>query len=493
MRQINDDFVIHDKYRFELKFDYNFTYSKKNKPYQIDTYFFIPASLDINEETFTKSEFYNNLQNYIRLNTPQYNLQSILNKSTGPLSLLLKSINLIQSEKNIKNNLRCAYNLKMFTAIVKDSIKNSFETIQKKIKSKKDTKTEIDNFIKYIPLISNTFKKLKKNIKNIPLIEKISLSALYQSTDEFLSLFIEKTSYEIIQLLQKYKKFPTSIKPLKKIAYKELTYRDKAHYNSVPLLKGTNKDFLYRFSVLKKIVSSVLFLSIKRINRAKRVEQIWFGIAAGLAMVFSTLITLFASWKYGNFTSSFFLLIILAYILKDRIKDLMKFYFTHSFMQSIYDNEIKIFGPLNRLKMGVLKEAIFFIGQEKIEQNITEMRNRDTLLNNSELKESVILYRKKVKLFPKQLNKVYYKGNSIHDITRLNVNPFLLKMDNPYKNIFTLNNDKITKLKAARTYHINIIIKLKTETEIIYKRFRLILSRNGIVKIEKIKSKLSKF
>jgi len=491
MRQINDDFVIHDKYRFELKFDYNFTYSKKNKPYQIETYFFIPASLDINEETFTKSEFYNNLQNYIRLNTPQYNLQSILNKSKGPLSLLLQSITLLQSEKTLKNNLRCTYNLKMFTAIVRDSIKNSFETIQKKIKSKKDAKIEIDNFIKYVPLISNTFKKLKKNIKNIPSIEKISLPTLYQSADEFLSLFIEKSSYETIQLFQKHKKFPKIIKHLKKMAYNELSYRKKVHYRSIPLRKDTNKDFLYRFSVLKKIVSSVLFLSIKRINRAKRVEQIWFGIAAGLAMGFSTLITLFARWKYGNFTSSFFLLLILAYILKDRIKDLMKFYFTHSFMQSIYDNEIKIFGPLNRLKIGILKESIFFIDSETIEQNIRKMRNRDALLNNSELKESVILYKKKVKLFPKQLNKIYYKGKAIHDITRVNVNPFLLKMDNPYKNIFTLKKNKITKLKATRTYHINIIIKLKREKEIIYKRFRLILSRNGIIKIEKIKTQLS--
>jgi len=491
MRQINDDFVIHDKYRFELKFDYNFDSSKKNKPYQIETYFFIPTSLDINEDTLTKSEFYNNLQNYIRLNTPQYSLQSILNKSRGPFNLLLKSIKIVQTEHTLKNYLRCTYNLKMFTAIVRDSIKNSFETIQKKIKSKKDAKLEVDNFIKYVPLISSTFKKLKKNIKNIPPIEKISLPALYQSTDEFLSLFIEESSYNMIQFFQKHKKFPTIIKHLKKIAYDELTYREKAHYPSIPLRKDSNKEFLYRFSVLKKIVSSVLFLSIKRINRAKRVEQIWFGIAAGLAMTFSTLITLLARWKYGNFTSSFFLLLVLAYILKDRIKDLMKFYFTHSFMQSIYDNEIKIFGPLNRLKIGVLKESIFFIDPDSIDENITKMRNRDALLNNAELKESVILYRKKVKLFPKQLNKIYYKGNAIHDITRVNVNPFLLKMDNPYKNIFTLKKNKITKLKAMRSYHINIIIKLKREKEIIYKRFRLILNRNGIIKIEKIKTQLS--
>ena len=74
-------------------------------------------------------------------------------------------------------------------------------------------------------------------------------------------------------------------------------------------IKGDNKVFLYRFSLLKKIVSSVLFLSVKRINRAKRIEQIWFGLAAGLAMTVSTIITLIARWKYGAFTSSFFLVI----------------------------------------------------------------------------------------------------------------------------------------------------------------------------------------
>ena len=44
-------------------------------------------------------------------------------------------------------------------------------------------------------------------------------------------------------------------------------------------------------------------------------------------MIFATSIGLFAQKKYGNFTSTFFATLVIAYIIKDRIKETLKSYF----------------------------------------------------------------------------------------------------------------------------------------------------------------------
>ncbi len=52
---------IHDRLRFETKSDYPFVEGEKKSQYSIEAYFFIPASLQLNANSYPIDNFYANI------------------------------------------------------------------------------------------------------------------------------------------------------------------------------------------------------------------------------------------------------------------------------------------------------------------------------------------------------------------------------------------------------------------------------------------------
>ena len=86
----------HDLYNFETKIDYFSEKTKKQQTsYLLDTYFFIPQSLQINNSTYSKEQFFSDINNRIRFkinyrfwNFPQSGHLIQLSPSIGIMSLL---------------------------------------------------------------------------------------------------------------------------------------------------------------------------------------------------------------------------------------------------------------------------------------------------------------------------------------------------------------------------------------------------------------------
>ena len=62
---------MHDKYQVEVKFTYPVDTSHEMLDYKVETYMFIPNNLCINKSTYSKEEFYSDIQKYIRFKTPE--------------------------------------------------------------------------------------------------------------------------------------------------------------------------------------------------------------------------------------------------------------------------------------------------------------------------------------------------------------------------------------------------------------------------------------
>jgi hypothetical protein len=77
LKRIQQAVKPHDKYQIEIKLDYSLDEGKKTT-YQVSTYIFIPPSLGINKNTYSKEDFYRDIQNYIRLKTPTLILREFI-------------------------------------------------------------------------------------------------------------------------------------------------------------------------------------------------------------------------------------------------------------------------------------------------------------------------------------------------------------------------------------------------------------------------------
>ncbi|MDH3321906.1 MAG: hypothetical protein OEM04_02895, partial [Flavobacteriaceae bacterium] len=76
--------------------------------------------------------------------------------------------------------------------------------------------------------------------------------------------------------------------------------------------------------------------------------------------------------------------------------------------------------------------------------------------------------------------------NGLTDVTRLNFHRFIQYMDDPKKDYILIKKGEVYNKVANKIYHINIIQKYYTEEGVEFSRYRVILNRNGIKRIEKV-------
>src|SRR5262249_54960013 len=93
---------------------------------------------------------------------------------------------------------------------------------------------------------------------------------------------------------------------------------------SVPGSAESAEYLLYRTKTLEKFVRSVLFLEIARGVDGVQIAETVAAIAAGVAMLLSTMIAAFAQRFYRVDTMPFVVIVVVAYMLKDRVKEWIK-------------------------------------------------------------------------------------------------------------------------------------------------------------------------
>ena len=173
-------------------------------------------------------------------------------------------------------------------------------------------------------------------------------------------------------------------------------------------------------------------------------------------------------------------------MLKDRIKDFMRYIFAHKQKTRYFDNKTII--SIGDIKLGWSRESVDFIAADKIPKEVIDIRNRTPLidLENKYNNENVILYRKMI-----QLNKSIlddnntYSTSGINEIVRLNLAHIVQKMDNPKETYNIVSKDgNIEQIEADKIYYINYILNIEHNTQNKFKRYRIVCTRDGIIDIE---------
>lgn len=182
----------------------------------------------------------------------------------------------------------------------------------------------------------------------------------------------------------------------------------------------------------------------------------------------------------------FFVALVVSYMLKDRIKELSRYYFAHKLGNRYFDHKTSI--SLKNNDIGWSKEGMDFISESKVPEEVLRFRSRSAILeaDNRNNKERIILYRKLVQLNRESLDRCGdYFFSGINDIIRLNVNGMIQKMNDPEFLLHHVDKNKTyTVIQGEKIYYLNLIMQLKSEESIIYHRYRIAFNRNGISDLE---------
>ena len=483
---IVENVKIHNRYSLEIKLGFTARKKIKVSEFAVNTWIFVPNSLDVNPSTYEKIDFYRDLKSNIRLITPVFLMRDITGKETSPLSMLETAFLKVSSSPTRSRITHYEHHIKMFLSIVKSSLRDETAHISKNMDFS-DKIFLVNEYIENVNRILNGYRELFRII-NVPTVNTTTMN-YYRFGDEFLSNITEQHTFKIIGSLQteQNEAFDPSIANLFSLITNEIQYRkEKGFLTIVKDAPDNTREVVHRLNLLKKYAENVLFLSTRKKRDGLIQEQFFLSLAAGISMIFATTIAFSFQLKYGNFTMPFFVALVVSYMLKDRIKELSRFYFAAKLGRRYFDHKTKM--SLNNNEIGWSKEAMDYISESKVPPEVLRFRDRSAILeaDNRNDDEKIILYRKLIQLNRLNLDKVSeYFSTGINDIIRFNVSNFMNKMDNPEVPLFHLDNrNSYSVINGEKIYFLNLIMQFKNEDLVFYRRYRLVVNREGIKYIE---------
>jgi hypothetical protein len=485
---------VHDRYQLELKLGYPLRPDRATR-YRIDTYIFAPHSLGVNSGSYPPEEFYRDIQHYVRMKTPLFRLQEVLDSPRSPLVqvealLKMRGNGFPSREEELLHD-----QLRVLRAVIKSAMQEHLSPIGRppgQITHETEAFFEaiVTSAIDAIDQFEQRFRALEPSLA-APDAEP-SLRRTFMLTDEAISVLVEDLLLRVHQLTSCWLSPPTLYLWQKRLAARiraEIDYRKAVGYPSV-LTPKTRESYLRRISALKKFTSSVLWLSTQIKREGAMLQHVLYAFAAGVSMVFATLVAFYAQATYGELTMPVFIALVVGYMFKDRIKESGKAISSQLLNRRLYDYRTIIETQDGRRRLGYVREKVAYVSHDKMPNLVKAAREagaQDDLASVSGF-ESVLLYAKDVVLQKDAFAYLSRSGldiSAINDIMRFDVRPFLRKMDEPYEERLMLKGETVQKVRCHRTYHLNLVSVFTGEDgRTTCERTLVILDRKGIQRIE---------
>ena len=508
----------------------------QDQTFEVELYFFIPPTMRITSETYSKEDFFNDIIHTLRLKQPKLGYKAFIgdkpSKKGSPLEeidKILKKLNNSSSPHLIQRGVDCT---RVFACSFSGYLKSKIDKKVKKIKSckserefavEKNSKIQAliesceNLFTKNSTLIeqwhlhvdkARLLSKKNKNIQNLYLEMKLAEEYCHYRLKEALSRLLYAIKENDDASLK-----PFYIQMKKRVSVWLRWQRIKTsdlellHINENSS-RVDKEDFIYRLSVLKKRLWQVLYLKLQTRRSFKMRKQFARMTAAGFAALWWLFADIFIRIKLSNsgnmnfdFNSllgvSGFAIIfafVFSYILKDRIKDLGGVRINKGVFKNNPDyNEFIWWTDSNASNhiLGTLKEWVRFIKKEtEVSDEIKNLR-KDWIKNDLYIQDQIICYRKEVNMRAKNFSTIPFVPSAIHEIMRIDISKYTSKLDSPVSNFLILQNSgDVSSMLLPKTYHLDLILKYSYKDSqgrsknSSYKFVRVILDKEGIVRVE---------
>ncbi len=487
------DIHLRDKWQIELKSEFAPLSDKLTNTFTQEFYLFIPNSLHINEETYSKEQFYLDRTLLIRYKTPEFSLHELCDPQNS-YSPLTKLHHLLKCEKTFEIFSKIEDELKLLGNIFRSAVREDVKAIINNARSNLSIEENTQKLCQDIESFRKDFILRENAFLNDWNVEHINHCFFY--IDEFISTSI---NYYLTGLLSEIRiRLPDVSKqttdPVCLILETERQHRKK-HLQEPSITDEdsiSNEYILYRNSLLNKYILDTLLLKTSGGTIKNRFRNLIGSLSAGIAMLFFFVLYVFQGQVFIINSLPFILLTVILYILKDRIKEWLKASSYKQFSRWFYDYSTDILSADDSTRLGKLNESISFINEDEISEDIEQIRNREfhNVLEKIKRPEQVIYYKKELTIYNKKVKEDSRK-QAINLIFRFNINRFLNKADNPTHDYLKIDPEsfKFIRAKLPKVYHINIILKLsyfdKNRRQVVeLKKFRLVIDKNGIKRIE---------
>ncbi|HRJ44019.1 MAG TPA: hypothetical protein PL105_19170 [Caldilineaceae bacterium] len=490
--------LAHDRFQVELRHSYRLQPDRKSQ-YRITTYIFLPQSLGVDGSVYSPQEFYRRVQNYVRLRTPAFTLQALCRESRSPLLQLRQTLAEPDWADKPLQRERIITSLKFLRAILNSRLNRRLRrmnpaTARQVVDREEHVRDEAQRFIDDVSPVVAYFRAIAGPLHSPDAEQTVAQD--YRLTDESISLLLEESylsAYSLVEQFVTGEERSRLHAALSRLVEQENEYRAGQGYRVRLLPNSDNEEYLFRSSALKKFTSNVLYLAASVQTEGRTLEQLLFAAAAGISMIFATVIAFYFQARFGTFTLPVFTALVVGYMFKDRIKEVGRLLSVRLLRNVLYDRRIILQTSDHRHDLGFLREKVGFVPKEELPDAVRKLRRvgLDTGLDGDGQQESVIDYTKTVTLFSQKFDRISPGGpalTGVSDILRLDIRPFLHKMADPVQRKPLLREGRVQMVRCRKVYHVHLISVIRDGNGSAprYTASQLTLNRKGIVRVRRL-------
>lgn len=493
MKEFSCQVRKHDSHHLELKTILPVPHEGRGK-YDLNFYFFSPAQLHFSKATISVEQVLKHIQTYTRFSSPTIALNGLTDPKCllSPLTRIHGYLEQLQrgeivEEKHIIYELQTLVNA--YRGEIRDFVDLLEQMVKDGIKGLTRYKSKIQQTIVDAEKLLEAMRALFPQFLN-PRISDTTRTAL-EWADEAMGIITERNAIRLFSIC-KYEFGLDSLLPeLERLVDAENIYRHEKGYQSayIPEKPHIGETLAYRESILKKWAQSAMYMKSIDSRIPKQIGHLLAGIAAGTAMTFAVLATLYAEKVFARNTGPWALIIIVSYIFKDRIKEILREIFGRLLPRLLADRIYRLIDPATG-KDAARSQVIIKYGTDR-DQPEAIQKARDMKGNPFYAilpPQNVLHYNRLISLNSRLLRSNHSRLESVTEVTRIRIDDWLKEMDDPEEIQYKLINGERKLVSGNRVYHIHLIASLKEDKKGAQAQlfhYSLIMDRTGILRVEK--------
>ena len=495
---------VHDRVQMETDVTFDLRPRgpfENRRRFKIDMYLYLPYAMGVTSSNFKGEEFFRHWTSYFRVRAPLYHQWRVL----PPELLAFPSVdeyfaNHLSTEQRTRLGPRVVQDIKLFGNFVYTELKKIRTALPKKRRNR-DTERRrylAEELLHRVSLLWSFREICLKPLREDRYLVNEEVQRAFYLTDEYLSYRAE------LVLLRARDSLGEHAEELGEMLAREIVYR---HEHNLLVLTEDEEEpvaleaYTYRLGLLKKYLGEALFLRTVSDKKDNLYKNYAAAVGAGLAAFFAGVVeTQRIQYLQGDgSTMRFTFLIIvavLAYIFKDRIKELSRDYFNSRLRERLPDQRYKLLhqnverdGEKVESHLGDATEYFRFI--KSVPADVAYLRTLgQTKAHDPVRREHVAHVARRFDFEVLSERRMLFP--LLKNVVRLDISPFLNKLDNPTMPVSYFDKSRHAKtVSAPKVYHINAVFRYETlfgpEGSLIkvdYERMRLIIDKNGIVRLE---------
>jgi len=490
MKNLETDLRVHSKNHLELKTSIPVSESGIEK-YTLQLYLFSPAQLNIRENANDQaSAIYADINVRTRFSSPNLSINNIIDPDCdlSPLYRISQRLQLSLFDKESERSI--IYEFQTLVNNLRREMKDTILLVQ--VESEKTSayavcKHKIEKTLHDIDKLIIKFRNLYALFLEPRISETLRKAFLW--CDETLSSILIESLVELFIISKRVGLDEKLIKSIELAAVGEEQHRKEFQYVTDPDTTESHVDeaVSYRSGMLKKWSQSSLYIRAEESRLPKRVGHIIAGTAAAAAMTFAVLASLYAQKVFSQNTLPWVLVIVLAYVFKDRIKEILREVMGRGLPKLLADHITRFRDPETNANVGNVKERIEFLRMRDVPGRIKSLRSekpnpfRDLLPE-----EDVIFYSRNILINSRKLQRNHSRLEAINEIIRIRLDKWFRETDDPEDQFLSIKSGEVKIFEGKKVYHLHLIIELCEKNGFDSDKlfhYEVIFSKKGILRI----------